>query len=205
LRAVAIIRHPQMAFGGVVILRRDDRVRLPSAWAVQPVRPMRGGDLLATLGFIANRWCLERGLSSVSPTPGKRREFLRNGFLYAAFAPGGIGDRIQWELLEVFRRKGSNCWWIELGSAGKAPSGLILLAAVFILMNTRDGEVGCRTMRWRITCGSSPRRDFGARTYTYSQALLFPVRVWPHGHRRPGDSHLTRPDWQWLSERIWRN
>ena len=102
----------------------------------------------------------------------------------AALVPIGLSLGFQHELLEVVAAgPASDGAQLRLGVMGKVLNAVLLVAAVWILMNleqTFRSTVG--TMRWRIkyvVLGLGV--IFGARLYARSQALLFPTYdpLWP--------------------------
>jgi putative PEP-CTERM system histidine kinase len=133
------------------------------------------GLAILAKAFLPGPWIL----FSITYSRGNQREFLRKWrhVLFAAFVlPVAIALGFREQLFEVLRRKGTETeWWLGLEIPGKALSGLLLLASLFILINleaTMRSAVG--TMRWRIkfvVLGLAV--IFGTGMYADSQAFLF--------------------------------
>jgi putative PEP-CTERM system histidine kinase len=130
---------------------------------------------LVTKSFLPGIWlCF-----SLTYSRGNSREFLaRSRFLLLAafFLPVGVSLLFRDQLAPILPYNGSGGdWWISSHGAAKTLNGLLLMAAVLILMNLeRTFRSAVGTMQWRIkfmVLGLGI--VFGARIYTLSQALLF--------------------------------
>jgi putative PEP-CTERM system histidine kinase len=102
-----------------------------------------------------------------------RSRFL---ILLAFFIPVGVSLICRDELMPILPYSSqSGNWWITSHAATKTLNGLLLVAAVLVLMNLeRTFRAAVGTMQWRIkfiVLGLGI--VFGARIYTLSQALLF--------------------------------
>ena len=130
---------------------------------------------LITKSFLPGIWlCF-----SLTYSRGNSREFpVRSRFLVlAAFLlPVGVSLIFREQLAPIFpdNESGGN-WWISSHAAAKTLNGLLLMAAVLVLVNLeRTFRSAVGTMQWRIkfmVLGLGI--VFGARIYTLSQALLF--------------------------------
>jgi putative PEP-CTERM system histidine kinase len=130
---------------------------------------------LVTKSFLPGIWlCF-----SLTYSRGNSREFpARSRFLVlAAFlVPVGVSLIFRDQLAPIFphNQSGGN-WWISSHAAAKTLNGLLLIAAVLVLVNLeRTFRSAVGTMQWRIkfmVLGLGI--VFGARIYTLSQALLF--------------------------------
>jgi putative PEP-CTERM system histidine kinase len=130
---------------------------------------------LITKSFLPGIWlCF-----SLTYSRGNSREFpVRSRFLVlAAFLlPVGVSLIFREQLAPIFPHyeSGGN-WWISSHAAAKTLNGLLLIAAVLVLVNLeRTFRSAVGTMQWRIkfmVLGLGI--VFGARIYTLSQALLF--------------------------------
>jgi len=144
--------------------------------ALVPERAALWGTLaLATKSFLPGFWlCF-----SLTYSRGKSRELpARSRFLVlAAFLiPIGVSVVFRDQLAPIFpqNESGGN-WWASSHAAAKTLNGLLLIAAVLVLVNLeRTFRSAVGTMQWRIkfmVLGLGI--VFGARIYTLSQALLF--------------------------------
>ena len=130
---------------------------------------------LITKSFLPGIWlCF-----SLTYSRGNSREFpVRSRFLVlAAFLlPVGVSLIFREQLAPIFpdNESGGN-WLISSHAAAKTLNGLLLMAAVLVLVNLeRTFRSAVGTMQWRIkfmVLGLGI--VFGARIYTLSQALLF--------------------------------
>jgi putative PEP-CTERM system histidine kinase len=130
---------------------------------------------LITKSFLPGIWlCF-----SLTYSRGNSREFpVRSRILVlAAFlVPIGVSLAFREQLAPIFshNESGGN-WWISSHAAAKTLNGLLLIAAVLVLVNLeRTFRSAVGTMQWRIkfmVLGLGI--VFGARIYTLSQALLF--------------------------------
>jgi putative PEP-CTERM system histidine kinase len=130
---------------------------------------------LVTKSFLPGIWlCFSltysRGNSRGLPV---RSRFL---VLAAFLVPVGVSLVFLDQLTPIFHHsETSGSWWISANAAAKTLNGLLLVAAVLVLMNLeRTFRAAVGTMRWRIkfiVLGLGI--VFGARIYTLSQALLF--------------------------------
>jgi len=130
---------------------------------------------LVTKSFLPAIWlCF-----SLTYSRGNSREFpARSRFLVlvAFLVPVGVSLVFRDQLAPIFPhdQSGGN-WWVSSHAAAKTLNGLLLVAAVLVLVNlerTLRSAVG--TTQWRIkfmVLGLGI--VFGARIYTLSQALLF--------------------------------
>ena len=130
---------------------------------------------LITKSFLPGIWlCFSltysRGNSGGFPV---RSRFL---VLAAFLVPVGVSLIFRDQLAPIFphNESGEN-WWISSHAAAKTLNGLLLIAAVLVLVNLeRTFRSAVGTMQWRIkfmVLGLGV--IFGARIYTLSQALLF--------------------------------
>jgi putative PEP-CTERM system histidine kinase len=144
--------------------------------ALVPERAAFWGTLtLVTKSFLPTFWlCF-----SLVYSRGNSGQFsARSRFLVlAAFlVPVGLSLVFRDQLAPIFphNESGGN-WWISSHAAAKILNGLLLVAAVLVLVNLeRTFRSAVGTMRWRIkfmVLGLGI--VFGARIYTLSQALLF--------------------------------
>src|SRR5438552_12504091 len=130
---------------------------------------------LVTKSFLPGIWlCF-----SLTYSRGNSREFpARSRFLVlvAFLVPVGVSLVFRDQLAPIFpqNESGGN-WWISSHAAAKTLNGLLLVAAVLVLVNLeRTFRSAVGTMQWRIkfmVLGLGI--VFGARIYTQSQALLF--------------------------------
>jgi putative PEP-CTERM system histidine kinase len=130
---------------------------------------------LITKSFLPGIWlCF-----SLTYSRGNSREFpVRSRLLVlAAFlVPIGVSLAFREQLAPIFshNESGGN-WWVSSHAAAKTLNGLLLIAAVLVLVNLeRTFRSAVGTMQWRIkfmVLGLGI--VFGARIYTLSQALLF--------------------------------
>jgi putative PEP-CTERM system histidine kinase len=144
--------------------------------AIVPEKAAFWGVLtMVTKAFLPAFWlCF-----SLTYSRGNSRELpARSRFLIlAAFLiPVGVSLVFQAQLGPIFPHSDSDGnWWINSHAAAKTLNGLLLLAAVLVLMNLeRTFRAAVGTMQWRIkfiVLGLGI--VFGARIYTLSQALLF--------------------------------
>ena len=130
---------------------------------------------LVTKSFLPGIWlCF-----SLTYSRGNSREFpVRSRFLVlAAFlVPVGVSLIFREQLAPIFlHNESGESWWISSHAAAKTLNGLLLIAAVLVLVNLeRTFRSAVGTMQWRIkfmVLGLGV--VFGARIYTLSQALLF--------------------------------
>jgi len=130
---------------------------------------------LVTKSFLPGIWlCF-----SLTYSRGNSREFpAKSRFLVlAAFlVPVGVSLVFRDQLAPIFpQNESSGNWWISSHAAAKTLNGLLLVAAVLVLVNLeRTFRSAVGTMQWRIkfmVLGLGI--VFGARIYTLSQALLF--------------------------------
>jgi putative PEP-CTERM system histidine kinase len=96
--------------------------------------------------------------------------------LLAFFVPVGVSVVCRDQLMPILPYGDeSGNWWINSHAAAKTLNGVLLIAAVLVLMNLeRTFRAAVGTMQWRIkfmVLGLGI--VFGARIYTLSQALLF--------------------------------
>ena len=116
---------------------------------------------------------------SLTYSRGNYREFLVKSrvLLFVAFLlPVGIGLGFHDHLLQVTASNESDDdWWIRWNSPARALGAVLLVSTALILVNLeRTFRSAVGTMQWRIKfmiLGLGV--IFGARIYTYSQALLF--------------------------------
>jgi putative PEP-CTERM system histidine kinase len=130
---------------------------------------------LVTKSFVPGIWlCF-----SLTYSRGNSREFpARSRFLVlvAFLLPVGVSliFREQLAPISAHNESGEN-WWISSHAAAKTLNGLLLIAAVLVLVNLeRTFRAAVGTMQWRIkfmVLGLGV--VFGSRIYTLSQALLF--------------------------------
>ena len=130
---------------------------------------------LVTKSFLPGIWlCF-----SLTYSRGNSREFpAKSRFLVlmAFLVPVGVSLVFRDQLAPIFpqNESGGN-WWISSHAAAKTLNGLLLVAAVLVLVNLeRTFRSAVGTMQWRIkfmVLGLGI--VFGARIYTQSQALLF--------------------------------
>ena len=130
---------------------------------------------LVTKSFLPGIWlCF-----SLTYSRGNSREFpAKSRFLVlmAFLVPVGVSLVFRDQLAPIFpqNESGGN-WWISSHAAAKTLNGLLLVAAVLVLVNLeRTFRSAVGTMQWRIkfmVLGLGI--VFGARIYTLSQALLF--------------------------------
>ena len=130
---------------------------------------------LVTKSFLPGIWlCF-----SLTYSRGNSREFpARSRFLVlvAFLIPVGVSLVFRDQLAPIFphNQSGGN-WWVSSHAAAKTLNGLLLIAAVLVLVNLeRTFRSAVGTMQWRIkfmVLGLGI--VFGARIYTLSQALLF--------------------------------
>jgi putative PEP-CTERM system histidine kinase len=130
---------------------------------------------LITKSFLPGIWlCF-----SLTYSRGNSREFpvrSRLVVLAAFLVPIGVSLAFREQLAPIFshNESGGN-WWISSHAAAKTLNGLLLIAAVLVLVNLeRTFRSAVGTMQWRIkfmVLGLGI--VFGARIYTLSQALLF--------------------------------
>jgi putative PEP-CTERM system histidine kinase len=129
---------------------------------------------LITKSFLPGIWlCF-----SLTYSRGNSREFpVRSRFLVlAAFLlPVGVSLVFREQLAPIFPQESGENWWVSSHAAAKTLNGLLLIAAVLVLVNLeRTFRSAVGTMQWRIkfmVLGLGI--VFGARIYTLSQALLF--------------------------------
>jgi putative PEP-CTERM system histidine kinase len=130
---------------------------------------------LVTKSFLPGIWlCF-----SLTYSRGNSREFpARSRFLVVAafLIPVAVSLLFRDQLAPIFPRNESGAnWWISSHAAAKALNGLLLMAAVLVLVNLeRTFRSAVGTIQWRIKfliLGLGI--VFGARIYTLSQALLF--------------------------------
>src|SRR5438034_8057598 len=130
---------------------------------------------LVTKSFLPGIWlCF-----SLTYSRGNSREFpAKSRFLVlAAFlVPVGVSLVFRDQLAPIFpQNESSGNWWISSHAAAKTLNGLLLVAAVLVLVNLeRTFRSAVGTMQWRLkfmVLGLGI--VFGARIYTLSQALLF--------------------------------
>jgi putative PEP-CTERM system histidine kinase len=130
---------------------------------------------LVTKSFLPGIWlCF-----SLTYSRGNSREFpVRSRFLVlAAFlVPVGVSLIFREQLAPIFlHNESGESWWISSHAAAKTLNGLLLIAAVLVLVNLeRTFRSAVGTMQWRIkfmVLGLGV--VFGASIYTLSQALLF--------------------------------
>ena len=134
-----------------------------------------GGLTMVTKALLPAPWlCFSltysRGNSRNLPV---RSRFL---ILLAFFIPVGLSLICRNQLMPILPSGDeSGNWWIASHAAAKILNGLLLVAAVLVLMNLeRTFRAAVGTMQWRIkfiVIGLGI--VFGARIYTLSQALLF--------------------------------
>ncbi len=130
---------------------------------------------LVTKSFLPGIWlCF-----SLTYSRGNSRKFpARSRFLVlmAFLIPVGVSLVFRDQLAPIFphNQSGGN-WWVSSHAAAKTLNGLLLIAAVLVLVNLeRTFRSAVGTMQWRIkfmVLGLGI--VFGARIYTLSQALLF--------------------------------
>ena len=130
---------------------------------------------LVTKSFLPGIWlCF-----SLTYSRGNSRELpARSRFLVlvAFLIPVGVSLVFRDQLAPIFphNESGGN-WWASSHAAAKTLNGLLLIAAVLVLVNLeRTFRSAVGTMQWRIkfmVLGLGI--VFGARIYTLSQALLF--------------------------------
>jgi putative PEP-CTERM system histidine kinase len=116
---------------------------------------------------------------SLTYSRGNYREFLvksRVLLLLAFLLPVGIGLGFHDHLLEVNPyNESDDDWWIRWHGPARALGAILLVSTALILVNLeRTFRSAVGTMQWRIKfmiLGLGV--IFGARVYTYSQALLF--------------------------------
>jgi putative PEP-CTERM system histidine kinase len=134
-----------------------------------------GALTMVTKAFLPAFWlCFSltyaRGKAGELPV---RSRFL---ILLAFLVPVGVALVFQDQLGPIFPHSDSDQnWWIGFHAAAKTLNGLLLVAAVVVLMNLeRAFRAAVGTMQWRIkfiVLGLG--LVFGARIYSLSQALLF--------------------------------
>ena len=116
---------------------------------------------------------------SLTYSRGNAREFpakFRFLVLAAFLIPVGVSLVFREQFAPIFSdsESGGN-WWISSNAASKALGGVLLIAAVLVLVNLeRTFRSAVGTMQWRIkfmVLGLGI--VFGARIYTLSQGLLF--------------------------------
>jgi putative PEP-CTERM system histidine kinase len=116
---------------------------------------------------------------SLSYSRGNAREFLRRWrllLILTAVIPIFLTLFVGEDLIRSFNSHGVPAgWFVELGPAGVALHGVVLIATAIVLMNLeRTFRTATGTMRWRIKylilgCGVL----LGVRIFAGSQALLF--------------------------------
>jgi signal transduction histidine kinase len=180
LAVVSVLRKkPSLAtwcfFAGMAVLGIDSLFTGLTLRATQPYEVLRE----LTLGLVVKSFLPAAWLGfSLTYSRGDYREFLsrwRIPLAIVALMPIGLALGFQQELLEVAPSGPVGEEMLRFGPMAKALNAILLVAAVWILMNleqTFRSAVG--TMRWRIkfvVLGLAV--IFGARLYVWSQALLF--------------------------------
>jgi putative PEP-CTERM system histidine kinase len=145
--------------------------------AVVPEKAVLFGTLtLISKSFLPAFWlCFSLTYSRGNPRelPARSRFLVLVAFLI----PVGVSLIFLDQFVSIFPRIGGigGNRWINADAAGKTLNGILLVAAVLILMNLeRTFRAAVGTMQWRIkfiVLGLGV--VFGARIYTLSQALLF--------------------------------
>jgi putative PEP-CTERM system histidine kinase len=130
---------------------------------------------LVTKSFLPGIWlCF-----SLTYSRGNSRELPARSrlLILAAFLiPVGVSLVFREQLASIFaQNESAENWWISSHATAKTLNGLLLIAAVLILVNLeRTFRSAIGTMQWKIkfmVLGLGI--VFGARIYTLSQALLF--------------------------------
>ena len=140
-----------------------------------------GALTMVTKSFLPAFWlCFSltysRGTSR--ELPGRSRFLVLAAFL----VPVGVSLFFWDQLAPILPgTETSGNWWISSHAAAKTLNGLLLVAAVLVLMNLeRTFRAAVGTMQWRIKFVILGLGIvFGARIYTLSQALLFSGEVPP--------------------------
>ncbi len=140
-----------------------------------------GALTMVTKSFLPAFWlCFSltysRGTSR--ELPGRSRLLVLAAFL----VPVGVSLFFWDQLAPILPgTKTNGNWWISSHAAAKTLNGLLLVAAVLVLMNLeRTFRAAIGTMQWRIKFVILGLGIvFGARIYTLSQALLFSGEVPP--------------------------